>query len=117
VKTSDAVKPEPLFTLADLDRAEQIVRRHVPVTPAYSWPLLDAELGTATWVKHENHTPVGAFKVRGGLVYVDRLRRERPHVCGLVSATRGNHDQSVVFADREAVLPDVICVPLGTSPS
>jgi len=116
VKTSEAVNPEPLFTLADLDRADQIVRRHVPVTPAYSWPLLDAELGTAAWVKHENHTPVGAFKVRGGLVYVDRLRRERPHVRGIVSATRGNHGQSVAFAGREAGLPVVICIPHGNSP-
>lgn len=105
-----------LFTLADLDRAEAIVRRHVPVTPTYSWPLLDAALGTTAWVKHEHHTPVGAFKVRGGLVYVERLKRDRPHVRGIVSATRGNHGQSLAFAGRAAGLPVVICVPHGNSP-
>ena len=116
MQTSDAVRPEALFTLDDLDRAEAVVRRHVPETPTYPWPLLDAALGTTVWVKHEHHTPVGAFKVRGGLVYVDRLRRKRPDVHGIVSATRGNHGQSLAFAGRQAGLAVVICVPHGNSP-
>ncbi|MGH9132364.1 MAG: pyridoxal-phosphate dependent enzyme, partial [Ilumatobacteraceae bacterium] len=64
------------FTLDDLDRAEQLVRAHVPPTPQYAWPLLAAATGVETWVKHENHTPTGAFKVRGGLVLIDRLAAE-----------------------------------------
>ena len=80
------------FDLDDLDRATAIVRRHVPPTPQYRWPMLDAVAGSSVVVKHENHTPVGAFKVRGGLVYLDRLVRERPEVRGIISATRGNHD-------------------------
>ena len=70
--------PAPLFDMADLERAVEIVRPHVPVTPTYAWPLLAADLGTEVWVKHENTTPTGAFKMRGGLVLVERLARERP---------------------------------------
>ncbi len=106
----------PMFTLDELDAAEAVVRRHVPVTPTYSWPLLESAVGTSVWVKHENHTPVGAFKVRGGLVYVDRMVRERPAARGLVSATRGNHGQSLAFAGRVHDRPVVICVPHGNSP-
>ena len=92
------------FTASELERAVALVGRHVPPTPSYAWPLLAAELGADVWVKHENHTPTGAFKVRGGLVYVDRLRRERPHVAGIVSATRGNHGQSLAVR-RAAARP------------
>jgi threonine dehydratase len=104
------------FTLAELDRATELVRRSVPPTPIYRWPLLGEALGAEVWVKHENHTPTGAFKVRGGLVYVDRLLRERPQVKGLVSATRGNHGQSIAFAGAASGLPVTICVPFGNSP-
>jgi threonine dehydratase len=100
----------------DLEWAAAIVGRWVPATPQYVWPLLAAEMGTEVWVKHENHTPTGAFKVRGGLVYAERLRRERPSVKGLVSATRGNHGQSVAFAGRAAGLDVTIVVPHGNSP-
>ena len=103
------------FTAAELDRAVGIVGRHVPPTPAYAWPLLAGEVGADVWVKHENHTPTGAFKVRGGLVYVERLRRERPGVAGIVSATRGNHGQSLGFAGRLYGLPVAIVVPHGNS--
>lgn len=106
---------EPLFTSADLDRATELVRRHVPVTPTYAWPLLAAELGTDVWVKHENATPTGAFKMRGGLVLFDRLRREQPDLPGVVSATRGNHGQSLAFAGRLHGLPVTIVVPHGNS--
>jgi threonine dehydratase len=104
------------FTRAELDEATELVRRTLPPTPAYRWPLLAEELGADVWVKHENHLPVGAFKVRGGLVYVDRLLRRRPDVRGLIAATTGNHGQSVAFAGRAAGLPVQIVVPHGNNP-
>ena len=104
------------LTLDELDAATEVVRRHFPPTPAFAWPLLGDELGATVWVKHENQTPTGAFKVRGGLVYADRLVRERPQVRGLVSATRGNHGQSLAYAGRAAGLRVVIVVPEGNSP-
>jgi threonine dehydratase len=87
----------------------------VPVTPTYRWPLLAAELGAEVWVKHENTTPTGAFKVRGGLVLLDRLRREEPDLAGVISATRGNHGQSLAFAGRLHGIPVTIVVPHGNS--
>jgi threonine dehydratase len=104
-----------MFSLAELERAHDIVRAAVPPTPAYAWPLLGERLGTSAVVKHENHTPIGAFKVRGGLVYVDRLKRERPQTAGIISATRGNHGQSLAFAGRRHGLPVTIYVPQGNS--
>ena len=77
-----------MFDLRQLERAQAIVGAAMPPTPAHAWPLLSERLGATVIVKHENHTPTGAFKVRGGLVYVDRLKRERPHTPGLISATR-----------------------------
>ena len=103
------------FDLDDLDRATAIVRRHVPPTPQYHWPMLDAVAGSSVVVKHENHTPVGAFKVRGGLVYLDRLVRDRPGVRGIISATRGNHGQSLAFAGRAHDRAVTILVPHGNS--
>lgn len=103
------------FDLDDLAAATAVVRRHVPPTPQYRWPLLDEVAGSSVVVKHENHTPVGAFKVRGGLVYLDRLVRERPGVPGVVSATRGNHGQSLAFAGREYGREVTIVVPHGNS--
>jgi threonine dehydratase len=87
-----------MFDLQQLERAQGVVGAAMPPTPAYAWPLLSERLGTTAIVKHENHTPTGAFKVRGGLVYVDALKRERPDTAGLISATRGNHGQSLAFA-------------------
>ncbi|HEX2510127.1 MAG TPA: threonine dehydratase [Microvirga sp.] len=104
-----------MFTLDDLDRAAAVVHAAMPPTPQYAWPVLAARLGCRVVVKHENHTPIGAFKVRGGLVYVERLRRERPHVRGIVSATRGNHGQSLALAGRRFGLPVAIVVPHGNS--
>jgi len=103
------------FEHHELDEATAIVRRHVPPTPQFSWPLLDEVAGSRVIVKHENHTPVGAFKVRGGLVYMDRLVTERPEVTGVVSATRGNHGQSLAFAGRHAGRSVTIFVPHGNS--
>jgi threonine dehydratase len=104
-----------MFDLAELERAHELVGQAVPPTPAFAWPLLGERLGTSVVVKHENHTPTGAFKVRGGLVYVDRLRREQPDARGLISATRGNHGQSLAFAGRRHGLPVTIYVPHGNS--
>lgn len=104
-----------MFTLADFRAASAVIARHMAPTPQYAWPLLAADLGVETWVKHENHTPTGAFKLRGGLVYMDRLRRERPDVAGVVSSTRGNHGQSLAYAARAAGLSCVIVVPHGNS--
>ncbi|MCA1472105.1 threonine dehydratase [Bradyrhizobium sp. IC3195] len=104
-----------MFDLNELERAHAIVGQAVPATPAHAWPLLSRRLGTAVVVKHENHTPTGAFKVRGGLVYLDRLKRERPNVPGIISATRGNHGQSLAFAARRHGVPAVIYVPKSNS--
>jgi threonine dehydratase len=103
------------FDLDDLRYATEVVRRSMPATPQYRWPLLGEVAGAQVWVKHENHTPTGAFKVRGGLVYADRLRTNRPEVAGIVSATRGNHGQSLAFAGAAAGLKVTIVVPHGNS--
>jgi len=108
--------PEPLtLTLDELDWAAAVVARHVPPTPQYSWPLLAEVAGSRVTVKHENHTPVGAFKVRGGLVYFERLAADRPQVRGVVSATRGNHGQSLAFAGGLHDRSVTIFVPHGNS--
>lgn len=104
-----------MFSLADFEAAARIVARHMAPTPQYAWPLLAAELGLDVVVKHENHTPTGAFKVRGGLVFVENLVRSCPEVRGIVSATRGNHGQSLAFAARAYGLSATIVVPLGNS--
>jgi len=104
-----------MFDLQQLERAQHIVGAAMPPTPAYAWPLLSERLGATSIVKHENHTPTGAFKVRGGLVYVDRLKRERPQTTGLISATRGNHGQSLAFAASRYRVAVTIFVPHGNS--
>jgi len=103
------------ITLEDLESAATLVYRSMSPTPQYRWPLLDQRVGTAVWVKHENHAPTGAFKVRGGLVYMDELWRNSSRPSGVVSATRGNHGQSVGFAARQFKLPAVVVVPFGNS--
>jgi threonine dehydratase len=87
----------------------------MPPTPQYAWPLLKARTGVDVVLKHENHTPTGAFKVRGGIVYADRLKRERPHVKGVITATRGNHGQSLAFACPRAGVACTVVVPFGNS--
>ena len=104
-----------MFDLAQLERAQEIVGAAMPPTPAHAWPLLAQRLGTEVVVKHENHTPIGAFKVRGGLVYLERLKREQPNTPGIISATRGNHGQSLAFAAGRYGLPAMIYVPRGNS--
>ena len=104
-----------MFTLAELEDVIPLVRASVPPTPQYAWPLLRALTGVEVVVKHENHTPIGALKVRGGIVYFDRLKRERPEVQGIVTATRGNHGQSLAFAGARAGVAVTIVVPHGNS--
>lgn len=105
-----------MFSLADLEEAAALVHTAFPGTPQYPWPLLARRLGTQVWVKHENHTPAGAFKVRGGLVYVDALKRTQPNVPGIISATRGNHGQSLAYAGTRFGVPVTITMPVGNSP-
>jgi threonine dehydratase len=103
------------FTRDEVDDARAIVRTTVPPTPQYAWPLLRERLGFTVWVKHENHTPAGAFKLRGGLTYFDTLVRRSPGLAGVVAATRGNHGQSVGWAAARFGLPATIVVPHGNS--
>ena len=103
-------------TLAEFERAAALVHAIMPPTPQYRWPLLEARAGTEVWVKHENHLPVGAFKVRGGIVYMAALRQRTPEVTGVIAATRGNHGQSIALAATRAGLHPVIIVPRGNSP-
>src|SRR3954469_6556723 len=104
-----------MFTLAELEAVLPIVRAGVPPTPQFAWPLLKARTGVDVVVKHENHTPTGAFKVRGGLVYIDRLKREQPDVKGVITATRGNHGQSLAFACGRTGIACTVVAPVGNS--
>jgi threonine dehydratase len=104
-----------MFTLAELEAAVPVVRAAMPPTPQFAWPLLRQRTGVDVVIKHENHTPTGAFKVRGGIVYVDRLKRERPQVKGVITATRGNHGQSLAFACGRAGIACTVVVPFGNS--
>ena len=107
---------QPLPSLAEIEAAAALVHSAMLPTPQLSWPLLNARAGCEVWVKHENHTPLGAFKVRGGLVFFAALKRAQPGLRGVVAATRGNHGQSVAFAARRNGLRAVIVVPFGNSP-
>lgn len=99
----------------DLIAATEVVRKVMPPTPTYSWPLLNARAGAEVWVKHENHSPVGAFKLRGAMVYTDWLNRTYPEVKGIIAATRGNHGQGVARAAAYYGLTSTIVVPHGNS--
>ncbi|UQS17543.1 threonine dehydratase [Pseudomonas sp. HS6] len=103
------------FTREDIEHAARQVYQVMPATAQYRWPLLAERLGCTVWVKHENHTPTGAFKVRGGITFMHWLRREHPNVKGIVSATRGNHGQSLALAAQAVGLKALIVVPQGNS--
>jgi threonine dehydratase len=107
--------PDDQPSLDALEAATALVYQSMPPTPQYRWPLLEARVGTTVWVKHENHTPTGAFKVRGGLVYLEELCRSGTKPDGVISATRGNHGQSVGFAARRYGIPAAVVVPFGNS--
>ncbi len=102
--------------LSGLEMAAAIVARHMPPTPTIHWPLLSRRAGAEVWVKHENHTPIGSFKLRGGLVYLTRLKAAEPDLPGVITATRGNHGQSIGLAARMLGIPATILVPHGNSP-
>ncbi len=104
-----------MFTLSELREAHGLVQQSLRPTPAFAWPLLTQRLGAEVVVKHENHQPTGAFKVRGGLTYCEALVRREPTVKGIISATRGNHGQSLAFAGRRFGLQVTIVVPRGNS--
>lgn len=104
-----------LPTLSDIESAARVVYREFQATPQYRWATLGTHLGTDCWVKHENHTPVGAFKIRGGLTYFDRLRQDNALPREVLSATRGNHGQSIAWAARAHGVACTIVVPHGNS--
>ena len=105
----------PLPTLPEIEAAKSLIRPLIRETPTYRWPLLESELGCELWLKHENHTPVGAFKIRGGLVYMDELKRAEPEVRGVIAASTGNHGQSIAWAAKRNGLRAVIVVPQGNN--
>ena len=104
-----------MLSLQEVEHAAGVVYAAMSPTPQYAWPLLAKRAGCEVWVKHENHTPIGAFKVRGGLVYMDRLKRAQPAVKGVISATRGNHGQSIALAAGRTGIAATIVVPHGNS--
>jgi threonine dehydratase len=104
-----------LPSLVQIREAQAVIYRYMPPTPQYSWPLTNKRLETEVWIKHENHTPIGAFKLRGALVYIEWLKQSRTSLEGVVAATRGNHGQGVGMAARLLGLKAVVVVPQGNS--
>ena len=104
-----------LPSLEQIREAQNVLYRYMPPTPQYSWPLINQRLGAEVWVKHENHTPVGAFKIRGAMLYMEWLTRTQPDLRGVIAATRGNHGQGVAMAARLHGAACVIVVPHGNS--
>lgn len=113
--TAQHPEPRQLPCLEDIEAAARIVKAEMPATPQYRWPLLCDRLGTEVWVKHENQTPVGAFKIRGGLVYFEHLAKSGSLPAGVISATRGNHGQSIGYAAGRYGIPATVVVPRGNS--
>lgn len=103
------------LSLASLRAAQELIGQQMAPTPQYAWPLLAERTGCEVWVKHENHTPTGAFKVRGAITYIDWLQRTHPGVTGIITATRGNHGQAQVRAARAAGISATIIVPHGNA--
>jgi len=106
----------PFITREELENAARLVHSVMPPTPQFVWPQLCERAGATVWVKHENHTPTGAFKVRGGITFTDWLQRQHPGIRGIITATRGNHGQSQARAATALGLPVKILVPRGNSP-
>jgi threonine dehydratase len=104
------------MTLPELEAASTTIYKHISPTPQITWPLLNERCGCEVWVKHENHLPTGAFKVRGGIWYVENLRKERPDIDTVITATRGNHGQSVAYAARMKGIEALVVVPYGNNP-
>lgn len=104
-----------LPTLQAVVSVQPWVYEVTPPTPQYAWPLLQERLGCEVWVKHENHTPLGAFKLRGGIVYLRKYLEQHPDCRGVITATKGNHGQSVALAAKRLGLPATIVVPENNS--
>lgn len=117
MNTAAAFNSQALPSRAEIEAADHLVKAVMPPTPQYSWPLLNKLAGTEVWVKHEDCTPVGAFKIRGGLTYMEHLVLAQPGTEGVVTATRGNHGQSVAFAAKRRGLGAMVVVPHGNSPA
>jgi threonine dehydratase len=112
---STGLREQLRLTLREVEEAADRVYAVMPPTPQYAWPLLAARTGCEVWVKHENHTPAGAFKVRGGIIYLANLKEREPGLPGVVAATRGNHGQSVAWAATRHGIPSTVVVPHGNS--
>jgi threonine dehydratase len=104
-----------LPTKAEIESIAAGIDAAVPPTPQYSWPLLNARAGCELWVKHENHTAIGSFKIRGAVHYMGRLVAAKPGVRGVMGATRGNYGQAMAFAAARHGLACVVVVPHGNS--
>lgn len=104
-----------MFSLEELEAAQRLVSSHMAPTPHYAWPQLKRRLGCKVWVKHENHTPTGSFKVRGAITFIDWLKRTQPDCPGIITATRGNHGQGQAMAATAAGMRAVVYVPHGNS--
>src|SRR5438067_8112630 len=104
-----------LPSLSEIRDAQKLIYSVMQPTPQISWPLLNQELGTEVWVKHENHTPIGAFKARTAVVYAAELFRNHNTIRGLITATRGNHGQSVALAGQRFHVQVTTVVPRGNS--
>lgn len=104
-----------MFTRDELETAHRLVQSRMPATAQYAWPQLEDRLGVKVWVKHENHSPTGSFKVRGAMTFVDWLQREHPDCRGIITATRGNHGQGQALAATAAGMRAVVYVPFGNS--
>ena len=104
-----------LPSIEEIKAAQKLVYEVMPPTPQIVWPLLCERLGTEVWVKHENHTPIGAFKARTAIVYAAELLAKSNDITGFVTATRGNHGQSVALAAKKFALPAHVVVPVGNS--
>jgi threonine dehydratase len=110
---NDSLPPAVLPGRAAIEAAAETLRTLVPPTPQYDWPQVSAAFGTEVWIKHENHTPIGAFKARSAATYFNELLKREPGIRGVITATRGNHGQAVALAARRYELPATIYVPRG----
>ncbi|HEY6124784.1 MAG TPA: pyridoxal-phosphate dependent enzyme, partial [Steroidobacteraceae bacterium] len=110
-----AATPPALPDRAAMESAAQFLATLVPPTPQYVWPQVAAAFGTEVWLKHENHTPIGAFKARSAAMYFEKMMQREPHCPGVITATRGNHGQAVGLAARRFKLPAIVYVPHGNS--
>lgn len=104
-----------LPSLAEIESIAPAINAVIPPTPQFTWPLLNARVGTEIWVKHENHTAIGSFKIRSAYHYVSRLHAREPSIRGVIAATRGNYGQAVAFAAVRHGLTATIVVPHGNS--